>query len=366
MDFYEARSLNNDLPFTFPSLEVSLIIFLGLAYSLLSALSLLQSFYTSEVGSPRSLLETNGTKIRPYFLSVFACGLILRLIYIIIYLVVSLEPKLVSCQSVGSLNIFKGFDYLIHTVFLISYSIVIVLWSSVFANFEDSNKNTSFSAIMVLKTFIYSTVILFIASLIVYPGFPGLQSLYILLGALYLGSSYFWVYFGIHLIDQISKRQHAAKKTCRFFQSCGTNSLEFRIPYIGKGQSGASDATTVSSANFHDSDFTTLLIYNRTYSSSVNKLKFKIKLLTLICPISLLLSGAFNLLRGFGISGFFHSNHGLTAAYLIIVEITPSVTLLYGFWDKRVVLFSALVRNQVGATFMQSVSEDFRSYTRIC
>ncbi|KAH8585264.1 uncharacterized protein ELE39_002197 [Cryptosporidium sp. chipmunk genotype I] len=363
-----------------------------LIYFVLGALSVLQSLSALELNTTENVFETNGTKIRPYFLSTLSIGIVSRLLYIIVYLMINLLPKFIENGLINKLNILRMFDYLINMVFLASYSIVIVLWNSILTD----SRSFEFTLVTLLNFALYFTGGGMVITLFFTQKLPALFNvLYIIMGLLQLLYSYFWVHYGSSLITQINRRQVMHKDLQRdlisknlnftwntnsnainsgFNQQGGANWLQYGM--LNSGQvsiaqfnqnSDANTANTASSSNNSNSSVLSgLFIYNKDYSSSINKLRFKIQVLTLSCPISLLISGLYYLLRGFGIV---NSNPDILlntvwiALYTFLAETIPSITLMYGFWSSK----NSLLGNPIYKSYNQhnNLQDNFRCYTRI-
>ncbi|CUV05479.1 unnamed protein product [Cryptosporidium hominis] len=370
---------------------------LVLIYFVLGALSVFQSLSALESNTTENVFETNGIKIRPYFLSTFSIGIIFRLLYIIVYLAINLLPKFIENGLINKLNILRMFDYLINIVFLASYSIVIALWSSIFTH----SRSFEFTIITLLNFALYLTGGgIIIITLLITQKFPVLFNvLYILMGLLHLLFSYFWVHYGSSLFTQINRRQAMHKDLQKdlisknanftwntnsnvinsgFNQVRGTNWLQYGM--LNSGQvsiiqfnqdSSANTANTVNTAsssnNSNSSTLSGLFIYNKAYSSSINKLRFKIQVLTLVCPISLLISSLYYLLRGFGIV---NSNPEIllntvwTALYTFFAETIPSIALIYGFWSSKNSFLGDTIDKSYNR-YNNNVQDNFRCYTRI-
>ncbi|OII72271.1 uncharacterized protein cubi_01604 [Cryptosporidium ubiquitum] len=374
-------------------LGILLNILLALIYFVLGALSVLQSLSALESNISENVFETNGTKIRPYFLNAFSVGIISRLLYIIVYLVVNLIPKLISTGLLSKLNILRIFDYLINIIFVASYSIVITLWSSILTD----SRSFEFQTINLLNFALYITGGGILAiTLLTTQKLPSVFNiLYILMGLMQLLCSYFWVYFGSSLIINIKRRQAMHKdlqkdlisKNANFTwntnSNVNTNAINSFFDQVGNNswlQNGIlnnsqvsiihfnqnSNAITASSSNNSNSSILSdLFIYNKAYSSSINKLRFKIQVLTLVCPFSLLISSLYCLLKGFGIV---NSNSEIllntvwTSLYTFLVETIPSIALIYGFWSSK----NSFLGNSIYKSYNKHIVEDnFRCYTQI-
>lgn len=378
-------------------LGITLNALLALIYSVLGALSVLQSLSALESSTCTNVFETNGTRTRPYFLSVFSLGVISRLLYIIVCLVINLAPNLMASELLNKLDILKVFDYLISVVFLTSYSIVIALWSSILTD----SGSFKCSMVTLLNVVMYATSGAMLAVTLFFSQWmpPIFSILRIFIGFLHLVCSYFWICYGSSLVGQIKRRQSMHRdmqkglisKNSGFVWNAGSNTnksaanyhqtggifsspLEFgilsndHVSIVQFNQDPTALITTSSSSNSSCSVLSGLFIYNEAYNASINQLRRKIQILTIVCPISLFISSASSLSRGLGLV---HSDHSVlpntvcNALYMLSVETVPSIALIYGFWSSKNSFLDARVYKSCYNQHTTTEDNYFRRYTRI-
>ncbi|KAJ1615330.1 transmembrane domain-containing protein [Cryptosporidium canis] len=367
---------------------------LALIYLVIGALSILQYLAALDSSACENAFETNGTKVRPYFLNVFSIGIVSRLVYIIIFLVINLVPKLIVSELLNKLHILRVFDLLISMVFLASYSIVIALWSSTLTEAEDSKLPTT--TLLNTAMYIAGSGMLFVTILVSKWASSITNLLYILFGLIHLTFSYLWIYKGHSLLSQIKRRQNMhldlqrglisknACLACNADSSASPDAAVSPVKHLGATEcpsygilcndqipiaqqcqlSSMAVTGSISSRSSSMPPFG-LFMYNRVYYASISQLKRKIKILILVCPASMLVSSLYWMLRGFRVIGSNSSvpiNTTWNALYIFLVETIPSIALMYGFWSNK----GSLLGSKVFKNYNQdTMEENFRCYTQI-
>ncbi|KAJ1611458.1 transmembrane domain-containing protein [Cryptosporidium canis] len=364
---------------------------LALIYLVIGTLSILQYLAALDSSACENVFETNGTKVRPYFLNVFSIGIVSRLVYIIIFLVINLVPKLIVSELLNKLHILRVFDFLISMVFLASYSIVIALWSSTLTEAEDSKFPTT--TLLNIAMYIAGSGMLFVTILASRWASSITNLLYILFGLIHLTFSYLWIYKGHSLLSQIKKRQNMhldlqrgliSKNACNIDSSSNPDAAvscvkqvgaaecpsygilcSDRIPIAQQCQPSNVATTGLTSSRSNNMPPFGLFMYNRVYFASIRQLKRKIKILILVCPASMLVSSLYWMLRGLRVISSNSSapiNTTWNALYIFLVETIPAMALMYGFWSNK----GSLLGSKVFKNYNKDTMEDnFRCYTQI-
>ncbi|KAH8741810.1 hypothetical protein FG386_001384 [Cryptosporidium ryanae] len=354
------NSVNRISPFS-----ISFISFIGIIYLILGTLSILQ-ISTVELRTI-NIVESNGRKIRPYFLKIFTLSVVLRLFYIMLILLLCFDPLFTATIGINKFKLFKIYDYVIDTLFLTSYSIIVCLWSSILIKSED---NTLFNAIQIpliigINTLMYILcgiyLIIFLRKEIV---IKIEMLIHIFTGVLYSFYSYLWLYLGLELVKQINKRRDMYSELSKSFinKNLTLNSSTLNIDNynLNKNTSNKSAGILEISTNFNMYSETTSssspnlscrFFYDYMYKSTIIDLRSKIMLITLICPLSLTILGISYIINGISLVYNFINNNSqdtlsdniymssyrleLDGIYLFLTEIIPSVSIIYGFWNSK-------------------------------
>ncbi|KAH7650445.1 hypothetical protein FG379_003517 [Cryptosporidium bovis] len=348
--------------------SICFISFIGIIYLILGALSILQ--ISAVETRTINIVESNGRRIRPYFLKIFTTSLVLRLFYIVSILVLCFDPLFMATMGIKRFELLRIYDHIVGTVLLTSYSIIMCLWSSILTKSEGNRilKSIQIPLIISMNVLMYVFSGLYLLIILKKEIIIKIEIIiYMFTGILYSLYSYFWLHLGFELVKQINKRHNVYSELGESLINKNTlNSGLLNIDNynfnknINDKSAGHieispkynfniySETTSSSSPNLSSCRF----FYNYIYKSTVIDLKGKIMLITLICPLSLIILSASYIIDGISLAcnciksnaeditinnNIYMSSYRLEfdSIYLLITEIVPSMAIIYGFWNNK-------------------------------